>query len=136
VVCDIHVGNIFGPRFVRKIVKRLNELAPTAVFISGDMFDGAVVDIQSAVKPWVSFRAPAGTYFVTGNHEEIRWSGRSTADSATVITARLASSRYQQRCRYGRAAFPRRHAVGNCCDSASSRAGRHVMNTIRPQAYL
>jgi predicted MPP superfamily phosphohydrolase len=72
VVCDIHVGNIFGPRFVRKIVKQLNELAPTAVFISGDMFDGAVVDIQRAVKPWASFRAPAGTYFVTGNHEEIR----------------------------------------------------------------
>jgi predicted MPP superfamily phosphohydrolase len=72
VVSDFHVGNIFGPRFVRKIVKQLNELEPTAVFISGDMFDGAVVDIPKSVNPWASFRAPAGTYFVTGNHEEIR----------------------------------------------------------------
>jgi predicted MPP superfamily phosphohydrolase len=72
VVSDIHVGNIFGPRFVRKIVRRLNELEPTAVFVPGDLFDGAVVDIPKAVKPWAGFRAPAGTYFVTGNHEEIQ----------------------------------------------------------------
>lgn len=72
VVSDLHVGNIFGPRFVRKIVKRLEELKPHAVFIPGDMFDGVVVDIPASVKPWASFRAPAGTYFVTGNHEEIR----------------------------------------------------------------
>ena len=71
VVSDMHVGNIFRTRFVRKIVKQLNELEPTAVFISGDMFDGAVMDIPRAVKPWASFHAPAGTYFVTGNHEEI-----------------------------------------------------------------
>jgi uncharacterized protein len=72
VVSDLHVGNIYGPRFVRKIVKRLDELEPYAVFIPGDMFDGVVVDISKTVKPWASFRAPAGTYFVTGNHEEIR----------------------------------------------------------------
>lgn len=72
VVSDIHIGNIFGPRFVRKIVKQLNALEPAAVFIPGDMFDGAVVGIAKAVKPWASCRAPAGIYFVTGNHEEIR----------------------------------------------------------------
>lgn len=72
VVSDLHVGHIFGPRFVCKIVNQLNELKPTAVFISGDMFDGAVVDIPKAVEPWARFRAPAGSYFVTGNHEELR----------------------------------------------------------------
>jgi predicted MPP superfamily phosphohydrolase len=72
VVSDIHVGNIFGPRFVRRIVKRLSELEPTTVFVCGDMFDGPVVDIPKAVKSWASFRASAGIYFVTGNHEEFR----------------------------------------------------------------
>jgi predicted MPP superfamily phosphohydrolase len=72
VVSDVHIGNIFGPRSVRKIVKQLNELQLSAVFISGDMFDGPIVDLASAVEPWARFRAPAGTYFVTGNHEEIR----------------------------------------------------------------
>jgi hypothetical protein len=72
VVSDIHVGNIFGPRSVRKIVKQLSELEPAAVFIPGDMFDGAEVDISKAVQPWASCRPPAGTYFVTGNHEELR----------------------------------------------------------------
>jgi predicted MPP superfamily phosphohydrolase len=71
IVSDVHVGNIFGPRFVRKVIKRLNALQPAAVFIPGDMFDGTVVDIAAAAKPWASFRAPAGTYFVTGNHEEL-----------------------------------------------------------------
>lgn len=71
VVSDIHVGHIFGPRFVRKVVKQLSDLQPSALFISGDMFDGAVVDIAKAVEPWAGFQAPAGAYFVTGNHEEI-----------------------------------------------------------------
>ena len=69
-VSDIHVGVIWGQRFVRQIVTRLKELEPTAVFISGDMFDGAKVDIVRSVEPWSEFRAPAGTYFVTGNHDE------------------------------------------------------------------
>jgi predicted MPP superfamily phosphohydrolase len=71
VVSDVHVGNIFGPRFVRKIVQRLNALQPTTVFICGDVFDGAVVDIPEVVKPWAGLSAPRGAYFVTGNHEEI-----------------------------------------------------------------
>ncbi len=72
VVSDIHVGNIYGPQSVGRIVKRLNELEPTAVFIPGDMFDGSEVDISNSVQPWASCRAPAGIYFVTGNHEELR----------------------------------------------------------------
>jgi predicted MPP superfamily phosphohydrolase len=80
VVSDIHVGHIFGPRSVRKVVARLSELQPSAVFLSGDMFDGSVVDISKAVEPWAGFRAPCGVYFVTGNHEEI-------VDRAPYLTA-------------------------------------------------
>ena len=69
-VSDIHVGVIRGPEFVRRIVARLRELAPKAVFVPGDMFDGAKVDIARTVEPWTDFRPPSGTYFVTGNHDE------------------------------------------------------------------
>jgi predicted MPP superfamily phosphohydrolase len=34
------------------------------------MFDGAKVDIARTVEPWTDFHPPAGTYFVTGNHDE------------------------------------------------------------------
>jgi predicted MPP superfamily phosphohydrolase len=79
-VSDLHVGNIRGPRFIRRVVARLNELKPDAVFIAGDMFDGAQVNIPEAVKPWATFRAPKGTYFVTGNHDEF-------SDSRAYIAA-------------------------------------------------
>jgi len=70
-VSDLHIGGIRGPRFARYVVARIKEFAPTAVFITGDMFDGAKVDIAQTVEPWSTVRAPAGTYFVTGNHDEM-----------------------------------------------------------------
>ena len=69
-VSDLHVGNIRGARFIRRVVSRLEQLKPAAVFIAGDMFDGARVDIPRSVEPWKEFRAAAGIYFVTGNHDE------------------------------------------------------------------
>ncbi len=69
-VSDIHVGAIRGSDFVRRVVTLLQGLAPKAVFISGDMFDGAKVDIAKSVEPLTELRTPAGIYFVTGNHDE------------------------------------------------------------------
>lgn len=71
-VTDVHVGAIWGPARVRRIVALLQRLRPRAVFISGDLFDGPKVDIAAAVAPWADCRAPAGTYFVAGNHDEFR----------------------------------------------------------------
>lgn len=84
VVSDVHVGNIFGPGFVRKIVKRLGELEPAAVFLCGDVFDGVVVDIPKAAGPWADLRAPAGTFFVSGNHEELGDRARFLAELSKV----------------------------------------------------
>ena len=69
-VTDLHLGNIRGLRFVRRLTARLKRLQPHAVFVSGDMFDGTEVDADRLVQPWMDFRAPAGVYFSSGNHEE------------------------------------------------------------------
>ena len=69
-VTDLHVGNIRGAGFIRRVVARLKQLNPAAVFIAGDMFDGAKVDIARSVEPWAEFHPPAGIYFATGNHDE------------------------------------------------------------------
>jgi predicted MPP superfamily phosphohydrolase len=66
----LHVGNVRSQRFVRRIVARLQRLQPAAVFIVGDMFDGAKVDVAAAVRPWTGLRTPAGIFFVSGNHDE------------------------------------------------------------------
>lgn len=69
-VSDLHVGNVRSQRFVQRIVARLQRLKPAAVFIVGDMFDGAKVDVGAAVQPWADLRTPAGVFFVSGNHDE------------------------------------------------------------------
>lgn len=70
VVSDVHLGNVRGAGFVRRIVRRLNALAPDAVLLAGDMFDGAVVDTGAVVRPWKELSARHGVYFATGNHDE------------------------------------------------------------------
>ena len=69
-VTDLHLGNVRGRPFTRRIVARLQRLQPDAVFISGDMFDGTEADLDWLVAPWSKLSVPRGTYFVTGNHEE------------------------------------------------------------------
>ena len=69
-VTDLHLGNIRGPAFSRRVVAKLQQLQAQAVFISGDLFDGPKVDHAAFVEPWKDISVPAGIYFVTGNHEE------------------------------------------------------------------
>jgi hypothetical protein len=69
-VADLHLGNARGTRFARRVVAKLQQLQPDAVLISGDLFDGSKADLDALIQPWKALSAPAGVYFVTGNHEE------------------------------------------------------------------
>jgi predicted MPP superfamily phosphohydrolase len=69
-VSDLHLGNVRGRGLVRRVVARLGGLRPHAVFIAGDMFDGAQLDAGRALQPWTKLSAPAGVFFATGNHDE------------------------------------------------------------------
>jgi uncharacterized protein len=67
---DLHLGNIRGAGFTKRVVKKAMSLKPYAVFVSGDVFDGPKADYDKLVEPFRELTAPAGVYFVTGNHEE------------------------------------------------------------------
>ncbi len=69
-VSDIHLGNFRGTAFSRRVVSRLMSLHPECILIGGDMFDGAKIDVERAVKPWSALSAPSGVYFVGGNHDD------------------------------------------------------------------
>jgi predicted MPP superfamily phosphohydrolase len=69
-VTDVHLGHIKGRGFMRRIVVKLQKLAPDVVFIAGDLFDGTPADFEALVAPWREFSCPLGAYFATGNHEE------------------------------------------------------------------
>jgi len=69
-VTDLHLGSVRRARFASRVVARLQRLQPDAVFISGDLFDGPEANPDTLVEPWRKLSAPAGIFYVTGNHEE------------------------------------------------------------------
>jgi len=71
-ISDVHAGQIYGKKYIERIVTMINELKPSIVVIGGDLFDGsAAPEILKAIEPLRGLVSPLGTYFVTGNHEEI-----------------------------------------------------------------
>lgn len=69
---DVHLGAMRGAGFSRRIVAKVNALAPVLVAIGGDLFDGTKCDTEAYLAPFKNLHAPEGVYFVTGNHEYIR----------------------------------------------------------------
>jgi uncharacterized protein len=67
---DLHLGNINGLRFSRRIVAQAARLRPDIVVIPGDLFDGSKADPDRLVAPFKELSPPFGIYFATGNHEE------------------------------------------------------------------
>ena len=70
VVSDIHLGNINGARFARRLADMARRLNPDVIFIPGDLFDGTKVNADKIAAPLYALSPPLGVYFVTGNHEE------------------------------------------------------------------
>ena len=85
-ISDIHLGHVFGAEFLQKNVEKINALKPEIVFITGDLFDGMDGNLAGYVEPLDSLTAPAGVYYVTGNHETYLGAGRAyDALSATKV---------------------------------------------------
>ncbi|GAB2687517.1 metallophosphoesterase [Nocardia thraciensis] len=69
VVSDIHLGPILGRGFAERVVDTINDTQPDLIAVVGDLVDGSVEHLRSAVEPLSRLRARHGAYFVTGNHE-------------------------------------------------------------------
>ena len=88
---DVHLGSVFGARFLSRIVARVNAQKPAMVLITGDLFDGANGNLEQLVAPLNRLLAPQGTYFVTGNHETYLGVERSYAALHTTPVRVLAN---------------------------------------------
>lgn len=82
-VSDIHIGQVRGEAFARKITDAINALSPDIVFFAGDMFDGVKVDAEKDISPFSNIQAPLGKFFVIGNHEEFQ--KRSTEEFVEAV---------------------------------------------------
>jgi len=66
---DVHLGVVRRAGYARKVVERVNELKPSLVVITGDLFDGMRGRLDELVEPFNRIEAEHGALFVTGNHE-------------------------------------------------------------------
>lgn len=70
-VSDLHLGSILGDAFLERIASKIDGLNPDIILLAGDVVDE---DVGSILKNNIGgtlkkFKAPYGTYAITGNHE-------------------------------------------------------------------
>jgi uncharacterized protein len=69
-ISDVHLGHVRNGNFLRRMVAKILDEGPDAIFIAGDLYDGTAIDAHSAAAPLSKLTAPQGVYFVAGNHEQ------------------------------------------------------------------
>ncbi len=69
-ISDLHLGHVRNGNFLRRMVAKVLEEGPDAIFIAGDLYDGTYIDAARAAEPLSKLTAPHGVYFVAGNHEQ------------------------------------------------------------------
>jgi hypothetical protein len=70
VLSDLHLGNVNGLGFSRRLAATAARLSPDIVFLPGDIFDGTRADSDRLAAPLLAIAPPLGFYFTSGNHEE------------------------------------------------------------------
>lgn len=66
---DLHLGNLLGRRWLRKLIDRVNRMKPDIIVIPGDLVDGNVGRVEPLRELLTELRAPLGVWAVTGNHD-------------------------------------------------------------------
>ncbi len=66
---DLHLGAIYQRDFVEKIVRKVRELGPDLVVLTGDLPDGHFDITGEMLAPFCELSVPV--YYVLGNHESI-----------------------------------------------------------------
>jgi uncharacterized protein len=69
-ISDLHLGHVRNGSFLRRMVAKILQEKPDAIFIAGDLYDGTAIDVRRAAEPLRELVAPHGVYFVAGNHEQ------------------------------------------------------------------
>lgn len=68
-ISDVHLGNVYGVRFLKDKINRINALNPDLVVITGDLFDGTRDDISIYIQELRNIKSKKGVFFVLGNHD-------------------------------------------------------------------
>jgi hypothetical protein len=69
-ITDLHLGNVNGAGFARRVAAIAQRLNPAILFVAGDLFDGVKAHPDELAGPIFQLTPPLGTYFCGGNHED------------------------------------------------------------------
>lgn len=68
-ISDLHVSHTIGARYVERVARLAEGLAPDLVALTGDMVDGPVARLAPDVAPLARLAAGGRAFFVLGNHD-------------------------------------------------------------------
>jgi len=68
-ISDLHLGAVLGEDFLQQVVNQVNGQNPDIIFITGDLLDSMEGRVEFSIETLNELQAPAGIYFITGNHE-------------------------------------------------------------------
>jgi len=68
-ISDLHIGGLIDKAFIKASVQKINALKPDIVFITGDLIDTALEQIEDAVRELDAISSKHGVYYILGNHE-------------------------------------------------------------------
>ncbi len=87
---DIHISASRRAPWAEELVKRVNELEPDLILITGDFIDGSVEARRGDVGPLSELRARDGVFGVLGNHEyyfgSLEWKARLEELGIKILT--------------------------------------------------
>ena len=90
-ISDLHLGHVRNSSFLRRMVTKILQEEPDAIFIAGDLYDGTAIDAARAAEPLSRLAAPRGVFFVAGNHEQFG-DDRKYLDAITSAGVRVLSN--------------------------------------------
>ncbi|WP_373032197.1 metallophosphoesterase [Sulfurovum sp.] len=68
-ISDLHIGGLIDRDFVKASVQKINALKPDIVFITGDIIDTALENVEDTVMELNDISSKHGIYYILGNHE-------------------------------------------------------------------
>jgi predicted MPP superfamily phosphohydrolase len=68
-ISDVHLGTLRGRALLDTVLRRVGELDPDVVAITGDLIDGDAGVVERLLPGLERLRAPLGVFAVLGNHE-------------------------------------------------------------------
>ncbi|MGB5506943.1 MAG: metallophosphoesterase [Sulfurovum sp.] len=68
-ISDLHIGGLIDSDFVKASVQKINALKPDIVFITGDIIDTALENVEDTVMELNNISSKHGIYYILGNHE-------------------------------------------------------------------